>query len=118
MVDDHFFAAQGTVGFGPFQFAWLSLHFEVLVAFRAAEAEDLGVVADEGDAFGWVYGSRAKMAGFDPKYILTGQNAATKTNTIPHCANSSVCVREIEPVGFKTTRRLALAQFVHTSCPM
>ena len=37
--------------FGPGELARVALHFEVLVAFAAAEAEGFGVVADEGDAF-------------------------------------------------------------------
>jgi hypothetical protein len=45
----------------------LTLHFEILVAFGAAKAEQFGVVADEGDSFGWVDGSRAEMACFDPR---------------------------------------------------
>ena len=54
------------MGLGPFEFARLPLHLEVLVAFRAAEAEGARVVADEGDALGWVDGARAEVAGFDP----------------------------------------------------
>jgi hypothetical protein len=44
----------------------LALHLEVFVAFGAAEAEDFGVVADEGDALGRVDRARAEVAGFDP----------------------------------------------------
>ena len=51
---------------GPFEFAGLALHFEVLVAFRAAEAEDFGIVADECDTLRWVDRARAEMARFDP----------------------------------------------------
>ena len=54
------------MGFRPFEFARLPLHLEVLVAFRAAEAESARVVAHEGDAFGGVDGARAQVAGFDP----------------------------------------------------
>ena len=38
----------------------------VLMAFAPAEAEDLGVVAHKGDAFGWVAWLRAEIARLDP----------------------------------------------------
>lgn len=50
----------------------MTLHFEVLVAFGTAEAEDFGVVTDEGDSFGWVDRTGAEMARFDPR-ICQGQ---------------------------------------------
>ena len=53
-------------GFGPAELARVALHFEVGVAFAAAEAELFGVVADEGDAFAGVAGARAEVACFDP----------------------------------------------------
>jgi len=46
----------------PFELARLALHLEVLVAFRAAEAEATGVVADEGYAFGGVDGAGTEVA--------------------------------------------------------
>ena len=52
-------------GFRPGEFARVSLHFEVFVAFGAAETEGAGVVADEEDAFGGVAGGGAEVAGFD-----------------------------------------------------
>jgi hypothetical protein len=52
--------------FRPLEFARLSLHFEVLVAFRAAETENFGIIADEGYSFGGVHGPRAQVARFDP----------------------------------------------------
>ena len=54
-----------TKGFCPGEFARVALHFEVFVAFGAAEAEGAGVVADEEDAFGGVAGGGAEVAGFD-----------------------------------------------------
>jgi hypothetical protein len=71
LIDDHFFAAQGTVGFGPLEFAGLALHLEVLVAFGAAEFEHFGVVADEGDAFGGVDWAGAEVACLDPGMVST-----------------------------------------------
>ena len=53
----------------PLEFAGLSLHLEVLVAFRAAEPEDFGVIADESDAFGGVDRARAEMTGLDPREV-------------------------------------------------
>lgn len=50
----------------PLQFSRLSLHLEVFVAFGAAEAEYASVIADERDAFGGVYRSRAEMTSFNP----------------------------------------------------
>jgi hypothetical protein len=50
----------------PFEFAGLALHLEVLVAFRAAEAEDFGIVADERDTLRRVDRTRAEMTRFDP----------------------------------------------------
>lgn len=64
-VHGHFFAVRTAEGFGPCEFARVALHFEVLVAFGAAEAEDFGIVADEGDALGGIGGLRAEVAGFD-----------------------------------------------------
>ncbi len=54
------------MGLGPFEFARLSLHLEVLVAFRAAEAEEFGVIAHKGDAFRGVDWAGAEVACFDP----------------------------------------------------
>lgn len=34
-----------------------TLHFEVLVAFAAAETEFFGVVADKHDPVAWIYGT-------------------------------------------------------------
>lgn len=56
----------------PLQFAGLSLHLEILVAFGAAKAEEFGIVADEGDAFGGVDGTRAEVARFDSGSISHG----------------------------------------------
>jgi len=39
------------------------------MAFRATEAEEFGIVADEGDAFGRVAGLRAEVACFDPDVV-------------------------------------------------
>ncbi len=47
----------------------MTLHFEVLVAFGPAETEEFGVVADEGDSFGWVDRAGAEMACFDPRTV-------------------------------------------------
>ena len=55
-------------GFGPAEFARVALHFEVGVAFAAAEAELFCVVADEGDALAGVAGAGAEVAGFDPHF--------------------------------------------------
>ena len=55
-------------GFGPAELAWVALHFEVCVAFGAAEAELFGVVADKCDALAWVAGAGAEMAGFDAHF--------------------------------------------------
>lgn len=52
-------------GFRPPEFARVPLHFEVGVAFAAAEAEGFCVVADEGDAFAGVARLGAEVAGFD-----------------------------------------------------
>ena len=38
------------------------------MAFAAAEFEDFGVVADEGDAFGGVCWARAEITRFDPLF--------------------------------------------------
>ena len=57
-------------GFGPGEFARVALHFEVGVAFAAAEAEEFRVVADEGYALGGVAGAGAEVAGFDSAYAL------------------------------------------------
>lgn len=53
------------MGLGPFQFAWLTLHFEVFMAFGAAEAELSGIVPDETDTMAGIHGPRAEMTGFD-----------------------------------------------------
>ena len=53
-------------GLRPPELARVPLHFEVLVAFGAAEAEGFGVVAHEGDAFAGVAGLGAEVARFDP----------------------------------------------------
>ena len=55
-------------GFRPAEFARVALHFEVGVAFAAAEAELFGVVADEGDALAGVAGAGAEVAGFDSHF--------------------------------------------------
>ena len=60
------------MGLGPFQFARLPLHLEVLVAFGAAEAEGARVVAHEGDAFGRVDRAGAEVACFDPGHTWSG----------------------------------------------
>jgi hypothetical protein len=64
-VYSHFLAVRAAEGFRPLQFARVTLHFEVFVAFGATEAELFGVVADEGYAFRWVAGLGAEVAGFD-----------------------------------------------------
>lgn len=51
---------------GPLEFSWLSLHFEVLVAFRAAKSKCSSIVADECDTFGGIYRSGAQMTCFNP----------------------------------------------------
>jgi hypothetical protein len=65
LVNDHLFTAQGAMGFCPLELARLALHLEVFVAFGAAEAEGAGVVADEGDPFGWIDWARTEVACFD-----------------------------------------------------
>jgi hypothetical protein len=65
-VDGHFLAVRATEGLGPAELARVALHLEVGVAFAAAEAELLGVVAHKGDAFGGVAGAGAEVACFDP----------------------------------------------------
>lgn len=85
-VDDHFFAGGFAEGFGPFEFAGVTLHFElggglvigeggggggktyVLVALAAAETEESGIVADEGDAFAGVARLRAEIARLDSSH--------------------------------------------------
>jgi hypothetical protein len=57
------------VRLGPFEFTRLTLHFEILVTFRAAEAERSSIVAHECDTFGRVDRSGAEMAGFDSKRV-------------------------------------------------
>lgn len=59
---------RATERLGPAQFARVALHFEVGVAFGAAEAEGFGVVAHEGYAFTGVTGAGAEVAGFDPHF--------------------------------------------------
>lgn len=52
-----------------------TLHFEVLVAFAAAETEFFGVVADKHDPMAWIYGARA----VHPHAVSTTQsNSAPK----------------------------------------
>lgn len=58
--------------FGPGELARVALHFEVLVAFAAAEAELFGVIAYECDAFAWVAGLRAEVARFDSGRVSLG----------------------------------------------
>jgi hypothetical protein len=57
-------------GFCPSELARVTLHFEILVAFGAAKAEEFCVVADEGYTFRWVAGLRAEVAGFDSIVLL------------------------------------------------
>lgn len=53
------------MGLGPFQLAGLSLHLEVLMTLRAAEAECTGVIAHKCYAFARIAWLGAEMAGLD-----------------------------------------------------
>jgi hypothetical protein len=82
-VDGHFLAVRAAERFCPGEFAGVTLHFEVLVAFGFAEAEGFGVVAHceelvsvaicggvgrltESDALGRVHRRATEVARFDP----------------------------------------------------
>jgi hypothetical protein len=65
----------------PLQFSRLSLHFEVFVAFGAAEAKYTSIVADKRDAFGGVDRSRAEMTSFNP--ISELEQGFRKTIAVP-----------------------------------
>jgi len=54
------------VGFGPFDFARVSLEFEVFEAFGTAELEDLAVIADEGITVSWENVAGAEVALLNP----------------------------------------------------
>lgn len=47
-INNHLFPGSPSKGFGPPHFAWVSLHLEVLMTFRSAEAKDLCIVSDKG----------------------------------------------------------------------
>jgi hypothetical protein len=61
------------VSLGPLELAGLTLHFEVLVALGATEAELSGIVADECDSL-----TRECRAGTE----VTGFNTARKNNPL------------------------------------
>lgn len=63
-VDGHFLADGLSEGFGPAELAGITFHLEVFVAFGAAEAEVLTVVADKGDSMAWVTGRGTEEALF------------------------------------------------------
>ena len=69
----------------PLEFAGLSLHLEILVAFRPAELEDFGIISNEGDTFGWVDRARAEVARLDPsKKSVFVESRALLEVQVPH----------------------------------
>jgi hypothetical protein len=60
-----FFAVCHAVSFGPLYLTRVLLRLEELVAFAAAEAEDLGVIAAESSPVAWVDIARAEVALID-----------------------------------------------------
>jgi len=61
-VVGEFFAVSHAVGLGPLKFARILLSFEQLVAFAAAESENLRVVSHEGGPVARVHIARAEVA--------------------------------------------------------
>jgi hypothetical protein len=75
----------------------LALHLEVFVAFGAAEAEDFGVVADEGDALGRVDRAGTQVAGFDPgmcQFVLKSKSRQCEAHLM-----AAASAEKQKPVG-------------------
>ena len=83
------------MGLGPLELAGLALHLEVLVALGAAEAEGARIVAHEGDAFGWVDGTRAEVAAFDSEVRNEIRSVCGRFDCCPSVGRGfTSCLRE------------------------